>query len=446
LHLERRTASDPLETIRKARRLVDEQVGVIRQVFEAPQDPDGPIIFGYGSLLAETAQYGVPHAAPLNGSTSIVRARALAGAIGEAVERYSVAVVPYERLSHSPFRDVRRAAMDPRSLVLYSEDQYRRPAFPYGRFDEDRPIGWVSGYSLTRGRDVLAPASFVYMPYRPGGEEPILAQMITTGLACGNTLEEAILSGLCEVIERDAVMTMWHRRLSLPRISSVDGAGWLVQETMGRFARTRYQVDLIDVTTDVGIPAIVAVARTARTDGPAAVFASNASLDPQLAVVGALDELAQCLMWVNGLMRRRRGRLLPALHEVSSMEDHVLWATNQQRLEHIQFIWSSASARRLAELPNRASGDILQDIRTCVTQLAERDLEVVVVDVTPEDIRDTGLSTARVLVTGAQPLHFGYGLERISDRVIHSALPEGSREEDYAGISAQLNRWPHPFP
>jgi ribosomal protein S12 methylthiotransferase accessory factor len=446
MNLKSRTAPNPVETIQKARRLIDDQVGVIRCVFEAPHDPGSPMLFGFGSLLADTAHYGVPHTAPISGSTSIVRERALVGAIGEAVERYSAAVVPYEEIEHFSYRERRNEAIDPRSLVLYSAEQYRRSAFPFTPFDEQQSFGWVMGYSLTRNQPLLVPAQFVYMPYRSQTKEPLLTQMITTGLACGTYLEDAILSAICEVVERDAVMSMWLRRLSLPRVVCDGTEAPVLRETVARFARTQYRIDLIDVTTDIGIPAIVAVARTGRKDGPAAIFASKGSLDPQVAVTGALDELAQCIMWVNGLMRRRGDQPLPSLADVSSIDDHVMWATDAQRLHNVEFMWSSECERDLSSLPSLATKDVLEGIHRAVSRLAARGLEVIVVDVTPDDIREVGLSVARVIIPGAQPLYFGYGLERIADRVVDSALSDGDRAIDRDRVMAQLNHWPHPFP
>ena len=37
-------------------------------------------------------------------------------------------------------------------------------------------------------------------------------------MACGATLEEAILSGLLELVERDAFLIAWYNRLSLPLV------------------------------------------------------------------------------------------------------------------------------------------------------------------------------------------------------------------------------------
>lgn len=425
------------ESLRKARRLVDAEMGMIRAVYEVPCDPDAPQIFGYASIPADTERYGIPASGSVTGSTSAVRERAIAGAVGEAIERYSASVVPDEELLTAPYSTVRDRALDPRTLVLYREAQYRCSGFPYPRFRDDMTLRWAEGYSLTRDRPVLVPAFAAYMPYALGAGELPLVQLITTGLACGNSREEAILSGLCEVIERDATMTMWLRR-SPPALLCCDGAaGPLLRETLRRFARSPYDVRLLDATTDLGIPAIVAVAQGKHSNAPNAVFASKASLDPQHAAVGALDELAQCIVWVKSLMAAHPPESLPDLKAISSMEEHVLWATHPDRRRHFAFVVDTPERRDLASIPTCGTGDVAVDIRATVARLAAHGLEVIAVDVTPPDIREAGFHTVRVIVPGAQPLTFGHGLERISDRV---------RRMGDQGADEALNLWPHPFP
>ena len=424
--------SDVRETLRKARRLLDGQTGLIRALYEVPCEPDAPQIFGYGCMLANTERYGVTPSGSVNGSTSAIRERAIAGAVGEAIERYSASVVPEEELLSAPYHRVRGDALDPRTLVLYDEVRYDRPDFPYPPFRDDMPLRWVEGYSLTRAAPVLVPAFAVYLPYPLGPGEPTLMQLISTGLACGNSMEEAILSGLCEVVERDATMAMWLRRSSPPRLTINAPAGMLLRETLRRFSRSPYDVRLLDVTTDLGIPAIVAVAVGQSAAAPAAVFASKASLDPEHAAVGALDELAQCLVWIRSLMAAHPPDTLPGLDAVSSIEDHVMWATRPDRRDLIAFATDAPTRHLLTAMPSLATGDVSADIRVAVGRLAERELEVIVVDVTAPDIREAGFHVARVIVPGAQPLTFGHGMERMSAR---ARLPEGGK-----------NPLPHPFP
>jgi ribosomal protein S12 methylthiotransferase accessory factor YcaO len=122
------------------------------------------------------------------------RAAARAGAMMEAIEHYSG-----ERC-HQPavgatFAAIRRRgpAVDPRAILVPRLRPYRA----------DTRLEWVEGYDLISRRPTWVPLNSVVCPYAPARGEP-LYYASTNGLASGNSREEAICHGLCEVIERDA--------------------------------------------------------------------------------------------------------------------------------------------------------------------------------------------------------------------------------------------------
>jgi ribosomal protein S12 methylthiotransferase accessory factor len=337
-----------------------------------------------------------------------------------------------------PYTVMGADALSPPSLTLYDADQYASSDFSYKPLDSGTPIGWTTGYSLTRKRPVLVPAFAVYQPYRSeAGEHPVI-QQITTGLACGNTLEEAILSAICEVVERDAAMLMWLQRRRPPRVVVDGGAGGIVAETLRRFRSRSNHVVLLDVTTDFGIPAYVAAWRGPICGHFGSVFASCAKLSPARAAVGALTELAQCLMWASSLLDAGERLPDPMRDAMSRIEDHVLWPLRADAEAACGFIFSSPRWVGLDEHADAGSEDVLGSIEACIARIAAQGLEVIVVDVTSPDIRECGLHVVRAIIPGAQPLFFGTGLHRVSERARVGGVPGGS--------DGSLNLHPHPFP
>jgi ribosomal protein S12 methylthiotransferase accessory factor len=436
--------SHPSVTIAKARRLVDELTGIIRYLYEVPMGPDDPQFFGYGSILADSAVYGCPTSSGTNGSTGTTREQAAAGAIGEAVERYSAAVVPDAKLVTASYQEVRGWALDPGLLALSSGKVDGALGCKYVPFRESQHLRWVWGYSLTRGKPLLVPAFAVYLPYAPGPDEPHLAKGISTGLACGNTLEEAVLAGICEVVERDATMIMWHSKMSMPRIATHFSSSEALVQTLERFACCRSDIYLVNVTTDIGIPAIVAAAHDQSGKGPAVVVASKASLSREKAIVGALKELAQCIIWVRSITGSRQRRFAADLGDVNSREDHVLWPAREENRCHLSFITAGPVEANGLER-TRESDDVSMDIATCVEMLRRSRLEVVMIDITPPDIREVGLSVARTIIPGAHPLYFGRrrGQQGL-DRLLRMPLALGYTPRELT--VDEINPLPHPFP
>ena len=68
--------------------------------------------------------------------------------------------------------------------------------------DPDVPLGCVRSTDIVSGRQLLVPAELVFLPYPHGPGTGIFGSS-SNGLASGNTVEEATLHGLLEVIERD---------------------------------------------------------------------------------------------------------------------------------------------------------------------------------------------------------------------------------------------------
>lgn len=122
------------------------------------------------------------------------QAHARVSAMMEAVERVSAERLPTERLvrgSYAALRDSGHSPIDPRTLILPPDSAYQpRVSFT-----------WTKGHDFLQGRGVLTPLDAVISP--PG--EGLLRDVDTNGLASGNTLLEASVHALCEVLERDAV-------------------------------------------------------------------------------------------------------------------------------------------------------------------------------------------------------------------------------------------------
>lgn len=428
--------SDPAQTLDKARHLVDAESGIIRVLYESPVDPDAPQVFGFGSVLADTSRYDVESFGLVNGSTSIAREQAAAGAVGEAIERYACRLVPYANLVRGPYAALADDALDPRLTVLYDEEQHARPRFPYRPFDPDETISWVRAHCLTTNAPILLPAVSTYMAdVDEDGTRP-LVQQTTNGLACGNTMEEAVLAGLTEVVERDASMRTWYRRVSAPRLDPTTATDPGLLTCLGLFERARVPVVLVELTQDTEIPVVLAATRLGAAEHHAPVFATSAALSLQRAARGALEELAQCIPWVKVMLRQRAGKPDKPVDRLSSTEDHVMWVTEPEQQHRVEFLTAGSVTQRL-DRPEAASGaDAAVDVAECVSRLAAVGLDVVVADVTPPDVAAVGLTVARTVVTEALPLYFGSGLWRIGRRAAGSS-PEAP---------GPLNYFPHPFP
>ena len=169
--------------------------------------------------------------------------QAKVSAVCEAIERYVAVWQGDEPVRRTAYRELDpRTAVHPQSLLHFSDAQLadretwnRAPANRLHKvpetFREDSPVDWTRAWSLTHDEERLIPAAYVWYGH-PDLDEHFFCISDSNGSAAGNSLEEAVLQGLCELTERDAVALWWYNRLRLPAFDPdslddpyVDGSG-----------------------------------------------------------------------------------------------------------------------------------------------------------------------------------------------------------------------------
>jgi ribosomal protein S12 methylthiotransferase accessory factor len=131
------------------------------------------------------------------------------------------------------------------------------------RLRRDEEILWAEGYELGSDRAVQLPWALVGVDYRDQPEGFHTAfQVSTDGLASGARDDEAILHGLCELIERDALALM-----TFMSTEELETRAYLVNEDDGpdvvamrrAIEAAGCSLNVIDMTSDIGVPAFTAI-------------------------------------------------------------------------------------------------------------------------------------------------------------------------------------------
>jgi len=142
--------------------------------------------------------------------------------------------------------------------------------------------------------EVMVPANAVFHPYNPLNGSQLRSN--TNGIASGNTIEGAVLHGLFEVIERDALGTAEYTR-NPGREIILDESDGLNYELKRRMEEAGVLVKLWLLDHDVGIHTVVcATDDTVLHDPALLVMGAGSHLSPQIAVARALTEAAQSRM------------------------------------------------------------------------------------------------------------------------------------------------------
>jgi ribosomal protein S12 methylthiotransferase accessory factor len=228
-----------------------------------------------------------------------------ASALMEAIERYSGIYQGDEIRTARRFTDFTAGdAILPNDVLLFSDAQYRRgqsgtpdpdQMMPIpAPFDRSAKIDWSPVWSLRDQRFRYLPTSLLYFFYRGGsGIGHIHAD--SNGCAAGNTIEEAILQGFLELVERDSYAIWWYNRLPRPEVDLSGFDDSYVRDLRVQFAETGRKVWMIDITSDLGIPSYVAMSHSIENGEDFVEFGSGSHFDPRIAALRALTELNQFL-------------------------------------------------------------------------------------------------------------------------------------------------------
>ncbi|MFI6163463.1 TOMM precursor leader peptide-binding protein [Micromonospora haikouensis] len=393
----------------------------------------GVFIRGYAGLL-DVAWSG--HA---NGFADSLRLAYL-----EGLERYAGT---HQRRPRAPvvaaYADIADRALDPTSCGSYPDGTY--DADPLVRpFDPDRPIPWVWGHVVGSGEPILVPRRLCFYSSGAPGDNFVLSS--SNGCATGGCLEEAILFGLLELVERDAFLLGWYSRDRPRRIDLDSCADAAIRMMVDRGTLAGYEVLAFDSRTDLSVPVVTTLA--VRHDGGPGLlaFAAGAHLAPEQAVAAALSETLSYIPLKAGRTRQRWAELRAMAEDyslVQTVHDHADLFGLPQMSAHAQEYLADRPRESMTDLYGAPppTEDLRQDLQAVLDELHGKGYRVIVVDQTTPEQFAMGLRTVATIVPGLVPIDFGWLRQRA---LTMPRLRERLRAQGRADDGPRLV--PHPFP
>ena len=434
--------------------LIGRHCGIVRRIREIPRRWDDPNVFIVGAELADIAAFGATAAPSHAGGVGLTHDDAWCGAIGEAAERYCAALGPSRLLARvRAWTDFEPAeAVDPETLALFSEQQHRQEGFPIRPFHRDTPTAWLPGWHLiTPVAEPSKPCWILADCVGLGGNDRSTGGPInvptSTGLAAAQTLEQAVLAGVCEVIERDSFVVAWRNGLSTPRVDlHAHALDWLRDLLEQHLLWPRIEYYIADLTADTGIPVYAVISRGRSEDGTVVSFGAACHPVARVALTKALLEAAMGRAYVRQLLRRQPvKRYRRDLQDVCTFDDHAQFYTRHPRY------WTNlrrlVNRKQLANLDtfSSPSADEHDALRRISEKLRDLGLASCWCELTTPDVAAAGLHVVRVLVPGMQPLHGDHRLPFLGG----SRGREPNRVFNWAGttpLRRQRQVLPHPYP
>ncbi|MEZ5821347.1 MAG: YcaO-like family protein [Xanthobacteraceae bacterium] len=390
-------AGDGRQTLHRAR-LLQAASHFIRMFELAAPDAPGLVAFGaeVDPVTAGALHRGSP---PVSVSgIGVTMQEAFQGCVGEGIEYLS-------QLQHAgdalivadgiePARELDQPARELVTALLPSR--------------AGSALSWYSAVRLSDRHEVLLPADLCLR--RPQAAQDLVPPFpLSIGSAAGTSWEGAALHGLFELIERDAASLWWRgglRGRAVP--AEVEAAA---QELLGRLrsgASLSRRSWLLDITTDIGVPAVAAL--SCRPDGFGLAFGLAARRSLHAAARSAVLEMCQIelALAVVEAKRRERGEAALNAKDLSHLQRATAIDANRCALLHPAPGMTEQIAIDADPENARAA------LHLIVRRLAELGIEAYGLDLTRPHF---AVPVARIVAPGLQAEPSGFATSRLSGMI-----------------------------
>lgn len=417
----------PEETFQKYQHLISPITGVVNhlQRLSLPFFPSLPL-FGASSLMisSETPLQTTSRSQTAGKGKSEIQAKA--SCLCEALERYSGVFQGNEIRKRAKYGQLGDAMIHPHQLLLFSEKQYRerKEQKPSGfdwiphPFDETLPINWTPAWSLTEKRRKWLPTGFCYYSYPDEKTKKVFFIGDSNGCAAGNNLEEAILQGFFELVERDSVALWWYPRLRRAGVDLSSFPDPYIMHTVETYRQKGREIWAIDLTTDLKIPCF-SVFSDKKGPPEEILFGFGAHFDPQIALLRALTEMGQSLFLTT----------LPNedLTKIGRNEAFISWLRQARLPDHPYLLPNPRlKAKRYTDYTRFDTDDLKEDILQCKKIVEAKGMEMIVLNQTRAEI---GLFVVKVVVPGLRHFWPRFAKGRLYDIPFELGLVEKKLSE-----------------
>lgn len=280
--------------------------------------------------------------------------QAEASAVMELSERFSLFSFKNEETNFftDTYRNVWEDAIDFGLIAKSVHDDSEDLSTAFEIFS-DLPLKWTEAYSLTRKEETLLPFDWFW------------AINEFNGCCAGNCDEEALVQGICEIVERHVSSIISHERLCVPAIDPDSATDPLVREMIEKYRKAGIELFISDFTMGMGVPTVAVLAYDPTTfpEGSEIVWTAGTAPDPEKALSRALTEVAQ----LAGDFNTGSNYVASGLPKFTTLEEAT----------HVTSVKETVS---IHSLPDISDNNIRVEVENCLLALSKNELDVIAVN------------------------------------------------------------------
>jgi ribosomal protein S12 methylthiotransferase accessory factor len=277
---------------------------------------------------------------------------------------------------------------------------------------EDIPLQWTWATNISQGEQVLLPFSWFY------------AINEFNGPSAGNTIEEAALQGISEIVERHVCSLINQYQIETPAIDTATIEDPVARELLDKFERNNIELYLNDFSLDTGMCSVGALAidRSTFPQLSEIVYTAGTTPGPDKAIIRAITEVAQ----LAGDFNTGANYVASGLPKPLSMEE-------------VRYLTETNKTIVLSEMNDLGDDNMKVELERSIEALRAIDKEIFMIDVTHPRLQIPALYT---IVPGA---HFRERSRR-RDAGLFAAKLLNELVEDPWLFEAKLQEMEHILP
>lgn len=269
------------------------------------------------------------------------------------------------RGDYKSLREQNYPVLDP-SYLLKSVDDASMSTVMLEQLLEGIPMQWTWATNINKDEQVLIPFSWFY------------AINEFNGPSAGNTIEEAALQGLSEIVERHVCSKINRYKIETPLIDQNSISDPVACELLEKFKKHDIELYLSDFSLDTGVCTVGALAidRSTFPELSEIVFTAGTTPGPDKAIIRAVTEVAQ----LAGDFNSGSNYVASGLPKPLSMEE-------------VSYITGSNQTITTSEMAELSDNNIRVEIENCTGALSRSGFEVFMINVTHPQLQIPALYT-----------------------------------------------------
>ncbi|MDP3918026.1 MAG: YcaO-like family protein [Candidatus Woesebacteria bacterium] len=424
--------------------LVDKDYELIKKIKRVRQYYDEPKFWYYSVDLNDSflKNDGRHFHSKSSGASLHSQKEALLKCLCESTERYCNFFFKKEStVTTKSINHMNCEFIDPRSISSFSKNQLKKDEFKKFTIDNNSVFRWTDCISLLDDKQYLIPSQFIYLSYPYLKNEPSIYSAISTGVAGGANLSAAIVRGICEVIERDSFMIFYLNKITPPKINLKNIDDPEIRKLQSILDRYKFEIVVLDITTDIKIPTIASVIINRSGIGKAISVGLKCDFDILKAISGSIEEALHTRSWLRSSFEDEPTKVsIQDLQKSSDIKLRGFLWYDTEAIKNLDF-WICNTKLKNVNYNSKImkSGEKLKRL---IEIFKIKNYDIYYKDITIEKFKKLNYHIVKVIIPKMQPIYLNEKYPLLGgDRLYKVPEKLGFKIKS----EKELNKFPHPF-